>query len=560
MKRRELVPTTRQLGRLREIATVLVKYGFGDVLARLHLEPSVALGRRLLTPRGREVERLTRAQRIRSAAEELGPTFVKFGQALATRADILSPALVTELARLQDQVAPVSFAQVEASVNAEFGAPLTTLFHEFDPVPVAAASIAQVHRARLASGEEVAVKIRRPGIERVIESDLAILAHLARLMERYVTDARLLGPTGLVDEFARAIRREQDLAREGRTIERFARDFAGDGTVRLPRVYWACTSRAMLTLEYMHGVSLSQVLAGEDGRIDRPLVARRGAAVVLAQVLRHGLFHADLHPANILVLPEHVICMLDFGNVGSLDRATRERLAGLAEAIVRQDLDRAVASVLAITRTNDEVDTVALRRDVGDILDAYAGVTLSRLSIGELLGDLFSTMARHQLRFPSDLMLLAKTLVTMEGVGRQLDPSFQLIEHAAPLVEQVLRERYSPSAIAGRLADLGRDATAALHLLPRELAEIVHKARSDRLQVQFVHRNLEHLVQEIDRASNRLAFAIVIAALIVGSSLIFRQTSGPTLFGYPALGLLGFVVAGLLGLWLVIGILRSGRV
>jgi len=554
-------PAPRQLRRLREIVTVFVRYGFVDVVGRLRLAHYLALGRRLLFPwRSREGEAgpLTPPQRLRLAFQDLGPTFIKFGQALSLRADVLSPELVSELARLQDEVPALEPGQAEAAVESELRAPLEQIFSRFDPAPLAAASIAQVHRATLASGEDVAVKVRRPGIAAVIESDLAVLGQIARLAERYLTDAELYGPSNLVGQFARSIRRELDLAREGRTLDRFRQNFAGDPTVRFPKVHWNHTTSGVLTLEYMPGIKISDAASAGPG-FDVPLIARRGAEAVLKQVLLHGLFHADPHPANVFVLPGNVICFLDFGNAGRLERPMREALAGLVEAIVRQDAHRLTDGLLALGRPLGEVNTQEFRQDLAEMLDAYGDLRLRDLSISELLRDAFAAMTRYRLQFPSDLLLLVKAFLTIESVGRQLDPSFKLVEHARPLVGQVLKERLTPSSLAARVSELGHEAAGALRAMPRDLVEIVRKARTDRLQIQFVHRNLEHFVQEMDRSSNRLSFAVVIAALIVGSSFIFQSNAGPHVFGYPALGLGGYLVAAFLGIWLAIGILRSGR-
>ena len=552
------VPTTPQLRRLREITTVLVKYGFPDVVSRLRLERTVALGRRLRPWGRRHPAPGTRAQRLRQAFEELGPSFVKFGQMLSTRPDLLPGELVDELARLQDSVPPLAPGVAETTIEAELGRPISEIFSEFESDPVAAASIAQVHRARLRTGEQVAVKVRRPGIASTIDQDLAILWFLARLADRYLPDADLYQPQTLVAEFARAIRREQDMAREGRTLERVARNFEGDPMLHLPRVFWPQTSNGVLTMEYVNGTKVLDALNG-GAAYDLRLIARRGAEVLLKQVLRDGLFHADPHPANVFVLPGNVVCLLDFGCVGHIDRTLREALATLLEGVVREDPEKLAQAILSIGKPLEPIDAGQFQRDIAELIDSYAGVQLDHLSISSLLQDAVATMRRYRLQCPSDLMLLVRAFVSVEGVGRRLDPAFNMIEHARPVVAGLLRDRLSPGAVASRVADMGRDMADALQALPRDLMQVVGKARDDQFKIQFVHRNLEHFVQEMDRSSNRLSFAIVIAALIVGSSLVLQRGTGPTLFGFPAVGLIGFVAAAILGLWLAIGILRSGR-
>jgi ubiquinone biosynthesis protein len=426
-------------------------------------------------------------------------------------------------------------------------------------VPLAAASIAQVHVATLQTGEMVAVKVRRPGIERVIESDLAVLSDLARVAERRIADAALYSPADLVDEFRRTIRRELDLAREGHIIERVGAQFAGDDTVRLPRVYWPLTCENILTLEYLDGVKVSEVAAAGVPDLDPVIVAGRGADFVFRQILEHGLFHADPHPGNILVLPDNVVAFIDFGIIGRVNKQLRHYLAQVILAIGRRDAEKLASIVLEVAKPLRPVDINALAGDIAEMLDVYAGLPLGDLSLRDVLSSVTAAMARHRLQLPADLMLLIKAVSTIETIGRRLDPAFKVIERATPHVDRLMAARRRPSAIAARLSDRGLETLAALGSLPSSLSAIVTRVRRNGLRVEFVHRNLDHFIREMDRSSNRLSFAIVIAATVIGSSIMVHAGVGPTVLGYPALGLAGFLAAGLLGVGLALGILRSGR-
>jgi ubiquinone biosynthesis protein len=554
---RTLAPST--LRRYRDIGAVLIKHGLADVVDILRLTPYVAWGTRLI-PGGQGIDpTLSRAARIRLTLEELGPTFIKFGQALSVRADLIPPDLIAELVTLQDHTAPLAPGVAEAAIEDELGKPVSRLFTSFEHEPMASASIAQVHGAVLPSGALVAVKVRRPGIAQVIAGDIEILMQLARLVERQVPALEIVDPVGLVEEFARSIREELDLVREARNVERCAANFAGDPTVRLPRVYRELSTRGVLTLERLEGIKISELDEAGAGPFVKQLVARRGADAMLRQVLVHGFFHADPHPGNILVLDGQVIGFLDFGIVGRLDETSRSQLARVVRAIWSRDVAELTSLAIEITEPRGEVDRRRLGRDLGALVESYGDLPIGDLSARDVLTDVVRVAAKHRLRMPSSLMALIKALVTTEGVGVQLDPSFKMVEYAAPLAETLWKRELSPEAVAKRVFGSLHETASALHALPQHLDALGRKAREGRLEVRFVHKNLDHFVQEMDRSSNRIAFALIIAALIVGSSFIIQIDRGPIVYGYPVLGLIGFLVAGIFGIGLAIAILRSGR-
>ena len=557
--RRRTAPSGSAFQRYRQVAAVLMKHGLADVVAALHLSKYLAVGTRVLPGRRRLDPSLSRAARFRLTLEELGPTFVKFGQALSVRSDALPAELIDELSKLQDAATPLPPGTAVAAIEAAFGQPIAALFRWFDPVPLAAASMAEVHRAVLPGGEPVVVKVRRPGIGRVIASDIEILRQLARLIEGRLPGAEAIDPVGLVDEFARTIRAEQDFQREGRNIERCAGNFEGDPTVRIARVHWDLTTRAVLTMEYLEGSKISELAALGLDADARRLIAQRGADAMLAQILVHGFFHADPHPGNLLVLPGLVIGFLDFGIVGRVDDQMRMELARIVRAVSRRDADELARLAVEVCRPPGDVDSRTLSRDLSGLLDAYTDLPLRDLSMTEVLTEVVGTAARHRLRIPSNLMLLIKAVVTIEGVGRLLDPDFKIVEHAAPLAERLWQFETSPRAVATRVGERLHETVAAIQRMPLYLEAIGRKMRDGRLELQFVHRNLDVFVREMDRSSNRLSFAIVIGSLIVGSSVVIQTGIGGTIAGYPALGLAGFVIAGVLGVGLAIGIVRSGR-
>ena len=551
----------RSIRRYRQVLGILIKYGFGQVVEQLNIDYYLELGRRIVTlgTASQEVERLSTPQRLRLAMEELGPTFVKLGQTLSTRPDLIPHEYSEEFRALQDKVPPFGEEAVHQQIFQEFGSTSDELFADFSDKPIAAASIGQVHKARLKTGEEVVLKIQRPDITKTIETDLDILMGLAYLIENHFSDEMIADPIAIVREFRRVVRRELDYTREGRTIDRFAANFADNKSILIPQVFWDFTGQTILTMSYLEGIRIDDLPELEEADCDLKAIAQNGADTFLEQVLVHGLFHGDPHPGNILVAPGNVICMLDYGMVGHLDESLKFQLIDLILAIVSRDVDRIISQLLYSGDITDDTDRKQLKRDMSDFMDDYYEISLQRIDSGKLVAEFIEILQHHRIKFPADLILLAKALVSMEGLGKQLDPEFNLADNLRPFIERVVRERLSVSSLKREAEGISHSYFSLLRSLPNDLKEFINRINRNNFKIDLEHRGLDRLITDLDKSSNRLSFSLLIGSIIVGSSLIMQTDKGPHLFGFPALGLAGYTVAGLLGLWLAIGILRSGR-
>jgi ubiquinone biosynthesis protein len=548
--------TYRNLDRYRQILTILFKYGFDSMLNRLNLGSYFESGLQMISRNRRErVEGLTDYERLRMACEELGPTFIKMGQILSTRSDLIPDDLVRELTKLQDNVPPFPFLQVREIVEQELRAPLNVLFAHFDETPLAAASIGQVHRARLITGEEVIIKIQRPGIRKVIEVDLEILFHLATLMEKNIEEAEIYRPTKIVDEFARSIEKEINYKIEAQHAERFARQFAGNESIYIPRIFNQTTTGRILTMEYVDGVKASDIHLLEKAGLDRKLIAARGADVTFEQIFKHGFFHADPHPGNICILPGNVICYLDFGMMGYIDKRSMETFADIIIGYVRRDEAAIADAVMRIVEWDDPPDRRALESDIATFVDLYLYQPLKDMHMGDILQEFLDLFARHRLRLPPDIFFMIKAMTEVEGLGLMLDPDFNMVEKVEPFIKDLQMARIHPRKLMGDFLA----SSTLLKGVPFELYDLLKQFKSGKVKIGIDHQGLEPLIFGVERSSNRISFALIIAALIIGSSLIMMARSGPSLFDLPLLGLLGYAFAGFLGIWLLVWIRRSGR-
>lgn len=545
---------TRDLGRVHEIAMILIRYGFGDLVRRLGVANIIdRAGKVLHWSEAEELAHLEPPARVRRALEEMGPTFVKLGQILATRPDLFSPRWIEELKKLQDQVQPVPFEEIIGQLEEDIGGRIDEVFAEFDREPLAAASIGQVYTATLQVGERVIVKVRRPGIRPKVEADLRLLRQLAEIAERESADFRRYRPQDIVHQFTLSMRRELDLAGECRNAERIATNFTGDSTFVVPKIYWQWTSERMNVQQFIDGISARDLDAIEHAGLDRRQLARRGADIVLKMVLEDGFFHADPHPGNIFYLPENRIAFIDFGMVGRLSEERRNQVVNLLQGVVGRNTDQVVKILLNWT-SDVYVRSDTLTIDVDDFIDQYHGVPLKDIDITALLTDLTTLLRDHHLYMPPDLTLLSKALITLEGMGRQLDPDFNLVEVATPFLQRAVFKRYGLEAML-KQGWLGFSGILELLAgLPDDLHRLLETARRGALGVRLEIAKPEWLGKELDRAVNRLSVSLVTSALIVGSSIVTTVEGGSS----SLFGLFGFVGAFLGGIWLLISIWRSG--
>jgi ubiquinone biosynthesis protein len=556
----ETLHAMRDLPRLRELAGILIRHGFGDVVRRAGVGTVLErAGEMLSVGQDHGLRDVDLPVRIRMALEQMGPTFVKLGQVLATRVDLFSPEWIVEFEKLQNSVPPVPFAEVlPEMVQALGGRSPQEVFVDLEERPHAAASIAQVHRAKLADGTPVVLKVRRPAIRAKIEADLRILSALAAVAQAELPELKRFQPVEMVAQFGKSLAREMDLAVEARSQERFARNFAGEEAIVIPKVYWEFTGPSMNVQQFVEGVPGNDLELVERAGLDRKVLAQRGAGAVLKMILVDGFFHADPHPGNVFYLPGNRLCLIDFGMVGRLSNERRDQIVDLLGALARRD-DEGMMSVLLDWTGDARVDEGRLASDLGDLVFNYEHLPLKDIHLGQLLSDITAIMRDHQIVMPSDLTLLFKALITLEGLGRQLDPDFHLIEYIDPFVRRVIQDRYQPKAVVRRAQRGIAGAISAITGLPDDLARLLRDARRGRLTIELDLKRLDHFGHQLDRSANRLTIGVVTAALIVGSSIVMTVRGGPELFGLPLFGLLGFVIAGLNSLWLIWSIRRSNR-
>jgi len=550
--------TVSHLRRYRHIMAVLMKYGFVEVVESMRRRLTIRFGASAMPSRVRgDSDGRSRPQRVRLALEELGPTFIKLGQLLSTRPDLIPPEYAAELELLQDQVAPEKPQKIRAELEKELGRPVGEVFRQFDEAPLAAGSIAQVHRAVTVRGDRVAVKVRRPGVVPALKAECEILEDLAGLIDAQIAD-KTLEPKRLVQEFTKAVSKEVDLANEMRNIQRFARNFADDLSVHIPRVYEDCCTGGVLTMEYIEGIKPNNVEALRAAGLDPKEIASRGARFVLRQIFDFGFFHTDPHPGNLLILPGNVIAPLDFGQAARLGEADRQLLGDQVLAIAERDPARLVRAFQRADLLHDETEIGELSREIEELLELYPDLPLKDIPVGKLMGRMFDIIRRHHVRPPAEFTLMLKSMMTIESVGVTLDRDFRLIEQLEPFARRLSLERLDPRRAWQEARRTLRDAAELVAKLPEDLNVILGKFKKGQFQMHVQHEHLDNLVHTLDVSSNRLTFGLIIAGLLIASSnLVSQPGTLLSLIRLQTLGILGYFAAAVLGIWLLVSIIRS---
>ncbi|UCG77289.1 MAG: AarF/ABC1/UbiB kinase family protein [Nitrospirota bacterium] len=555
--------TYRNVNRIRTILNVFIKHGFGQLIEQLNLHRILPFRKRIKVLSTKPVLEKSIAERLRRSFEELGPSFIKLAQILSSRPDLITASVAEEFKKLQDEVPPFPYEQVRELVIEELGRPPEEVFVKFHEKPVAAASIAQVHEAVLADEGAVMVKIQRPNIRNIIETDILIMSIIAGLMVKYLPETEFFNPEGIVEEFTRTIRKELDFNEEVKNMGRFRRNFEAEKDIIIPKTFPEFTTDRIIVMEKIEGVSIDDTEEIEKLGLDRTEIAEKGIKAYFKMMLDDGFFHADPHPGNIFVTPEGSIGLVDFGIVGWLTTELMENIAGALIALVKKDFDELIVQYVQMGLFTDDVNIESLKQELKtDLIDLMAplyDMSISEINIAQYLDALTHLAIRHKLKIPSDLLLVNKTMLILDNIGRLLDPEFNFVTFSEPYASKLVRRKYSPQKMAQKIQRHATELTDFLVTTPRNIRMLLRKALKNDLHVNLSVKELDRLTRDIDKSTNRLSFSVVIASIILSSAILTQSDIGGRVFGVPMFGVLGFSFAFFMGIWLIISIIRSGR-
>lgn len=532
---------------------VFAKHGFHQVAEKVKLGKFII--QRLNA--SSDVEELSMPERMRMSFEELGPTFVKLGQLLATRPDLVPDEYVTEFEKLHDRVQPLSFETVETVLREEFGNSLYQKFESIEQEPLGSASIAQVHRARLSTGENVVIKVQRPGIIQTINDDLNVLYLLAELLVTYIPETRTYNPVGIVDEYFRTLELETNFVVEANNIRRFQENFAADENVKIPKVYLDLTTERVLIMEALPGVPLSQEASLQQPGIDPEEVIRRGLKAYLKMVFADGLFHGDLHAGNFFVLPENKIGLIDFGVVGRLNTRTQASIANMLLALSREDYERLAYEYVDLAPFTDRVNIDIFAKDLRELIAPYFGLTLKNVNLGKVLMRSSGIAARHHIQVPTDLMLFFKSIVSIEGMGRKIHKDFDFLQYSLEFAGDLAKTHFGPERILNDMSQMARESKTFLNALPRQLNFFLRKVNSPDHAFKLNVTEIKELKRSVESSSNLLFLGVIIAALIMSASFVYVHDTVSHIAGMPTISFIGYIIAGFLGMFAFLNYIRK---
>ncbi|MBC7326774.1 AarF/ABC1/UbiB kinase family protein [bacterium] len=543
----------RNLWRIAKIGEVAVKHGFGYLAERIG-------GRRYRREEIKEDERYTsEGARLRAFLEELGSTFIKLGQLASTRVDIFPPGIIDELKKLQDSVPPAPFEQIKLVVERELSKPIDEIFLEFHEEPIASASIAQVHEAKLKNNEEVVVKVQRPGVEKRVLYDLELLLDITSLAENRLPAARRLGVHEIAEELARAMRDELNFLIEAENADRLRRALSNETNVYIPKIYWDLSTPYVLTMEKIKGTKINDYIKGLEDRNQRKKLAQQLAELFFKQIVIYGVFHADPHPGNIFILPDGRFALTDFGLVGTLNKTLKSQLLRLSQGLVNQDVDTIVEILYIIGIVPDDVESSMLSAEIEGLFSRYSYIPPSKIKISDLYYAVSEITRKYRIRMPQSFALLGRCMAELEGLCLELDPEFDPRKVLEPLTRRFFADQVKPTNLLKGTVRLLQENTSLLLELPKQLSQVLNKAERGALKLRFEYDRIDRPLLRLNIIANRLSFSIIVAAILVASSLVMQTNIGPYLWGFPAFGIVGYILAGIMGFWLLLSIIRSGR-
>lgn len=505
----------------------------------------------------------TAAEQLRMAFAELGPSFIKLAQILSSRPDLITKRYADEFKKLQDRVPPFPTHDAISIIEQETGRKLNEIFAEFDRTPIAAASIAQVFRGRLVDGSDIIIKVQRPHIQEQIETDIGILMYAANLLEKYVPESSFFNPTGIVEEFSRTVRKELDFLEEARNCSRFRKNFEQSPDIYIPKIFEEHTTDKMIIMERIAGVRIDDISEITIQGLDRKHLAKVGVDAYFKQILEDGFFHADPHPGNIFVMPSGRIAFIDFGIVGRVSPELRETMANTFLALIHKDFNRLIDQYIELGLVPEHVDLESFRKefkaDLSDFLEPLYGLSLKEINFADYLDTVTHLAIKHKMKIPSDLLLVNKAMLVLENLGRELDPEFDFIAAAEPYASKLIRERLSPGKLFDRTKKSVTDLGDFALLFPKQMRQLIQKVLKDDIGIKMTHMGMDKFIKDMDRSSNRIAFSMIISAILLSSAIMHTTGAGPKIFGFSILGITAFGIAFIMGIWLIISIIRSGR-